>query len=360
MNILIFIIVLETLIFVHELGHFLFAKLFNIRVDEFGFGYPPKALTLGYFKETKITLNWIPFGGFVRIHGEDGDGKESHDSLVSKSKPKQFLVMAGGIIFNIIFAWILLSSSYMLGIQSSVDSAPDGYVFENTALTVTSVSPESPASLAGLLPGDAVLEYQSPDTQVFVEDEGTEVFSNFINEAGSKGHSVDIAVLRDERIEKISLIPEEGIIENRFGIGVGIDQIGEVRLGFFNALYHGLINTFVFLGAITEGFISLISGSVPLDAVSGPVGIVSQVGQASSLGLTYLLGFTALLSLNLAVLNAFPFPALDGGKIVVIGIESVLKKPLPVQAVNWVNAIGFIILILFMIVITIKDIFVLI
>lgn len=359
MNILIFILVLGALIFIHELGHFLFAKMFSIRVDEFGFGYPPKALSLGRFRETEISLNWIPFGGFVRIHGEDGTTEGSEDSLVSASKPKQFLVMAGGIIFNIIFAWILLSSSYMIGIQSSVDSAPKDYVFETSALTITSVSPESPAAQAGLLPGDVVLEYQTPDIQIFVDQEGAEMFSSAINEAGAKGQTVDIAVLRANRVEAFSLVPQEGIVPDRFGIGVGIDRIGEVQLGFFEALWTGAINTFVFLGAIIQGFVSLISGSVPFDAVSGPVGIVGQVGQASALGFTYLLGFTALLSLNLAVLNAFPFPALDGGKIVVIFIESLIGKSLPVHAVNWVNAIGFVILILFMILVTIKDIMVL-
>lgn len=364
MNILIFIIVLGVLVFIHELGHFLFAKLFNIRVEEFGFGYPPKALKLGNFRGTDITLNWIPFGGFVRILGEGGNAELSEEdkkaSIGAKPRWQQFLVMAGGIIFNIIFAWILISASYMGGIQSSVDNVPKSYEFEETQLAITSVQTGSPAYESGLEPGDIVLEYRTPDLVVYPSNEDTEDFSSFINDAGSKGQTVEIAVLRGEGIEAISVTPQEGVIEGRFGIGVGINQVGELRLGFFQALGTGLVNTFLYLGLVVDGFVQLITGSIPLDAVSGPVGIVGQVGQATALGFTFLLSFTALLSLNLAVLNAFPFPALDGGRMLIIIIESIIGRSLPEQAVNWVNVVGFFILIAFMIFITIKDILVLI
>src|SRR5690606_19662618 len=114
MNIIIFILVLGILIFVHELGHFLFAKLFKVRVDEFGFGYPPRLAKLFTFKGTLVTLNWIPFGGFVKIFGESDEGNELSEedkavSLVYKPRWQQILVMFGGILFNIIFAWILFS-----------------------------------------------------------------------------------------------------------------------------------------------------------------------------------------------------------------------------------------------------------
>jgi regulator of sigma E protease len=361
MNIIIFIIILGVLIFVHELGHFLFAKLFGVRVDEFGFGYPPKAIKIGQWKETEITINWIPFGGFVRLFGEADTGEalseeDKEVSLVYKPRWQQFLVMFGGILFNIIFGWMLLSLTYMGGIQAPVSTAPANYNFTETELTVTSVIPDTPAFESGLQAGDVILEYGSDEQEITVVDNTTEQFSDFINDAGVTEDDVYIVVNRNGAIELFEMKPSEGVVADRYGIGIGLDRVGELQLGFFQALGYGAKNTINFLGAIIIGFGQLISGQIPLDAVSGPVGIVGQVGDASAIGLTYLIGFTAILSLNLAVLNAFPFPALDGGKIVIVIIESIIKRRLPTNAVNWVNAIGFILLIVLMIIITIKDI----
>jgi regulator of sigma E protease len=361
MNIIIFIIILGLLVFIHELGHFLFAKYFGVRVDEFGFGYPPKALTLGTWRGTDITLNWIPFGGFVRLFGETEDDEQLSDedkavSLVHKPRWQQFLVMFGGILFNIILGWVLLSGTYMAGIQAPVDSAPQNYTFASTELSVTSVMPESPAFEAGLQPGDVILEYGSVDQNIVVVNEDISDLSQFVDDTGAKENELYIIVERANTIEEVSIRPEEGVVAEGFGIGIGAQRTGEMKLPFFQALWYGAKNTFFFIGAIVIGLIDLFTGSLSLDAVSGPVGIVGQVGDAASIGFSYLLGFTAILSLNLAVLNALPFPALDGGRIAIIAIESLTRKKIPQQVVQWINGIGFLILIGLMILITVNDV----
>lgn len=361
MNIIIFILVLGILIFVHELGHFLFAKLFKVRVDEFGFGYPPRLAKLFNFKGTLVTLNWIPFGGFVKIFGESDDGEElSEDekkvSLVHKSRWQQALVMFGGILFNIIFAWILFSAVYMSGITASISSAPSNYVFDETKLVVTAIAPNSPASEAGLLPGDEIKEYYNNDKVVTVIDEDITDVSDFVNETGANNDSVGMVVLRNDKLEILEITPTEGIVEDRYAVGINVDRVGELHLAPHQALWYGAKNTGIFLGAISEGFWQLITGQISADNVSGPVGIVGQIGNASTLGLSYLVSFTALLSLNLAILNLIPFPALDGGRLAIILIESIKGRRLAPRIVNWVNTIGFFALILLMLVITVKDV----
>src|SRR5690606_17118052 len=192
MSIIIFIFILGVLVFIHELGHFLFAKLVKVRVEEFGFGYPPRALKVGTWRGTEITLNWIPFGGFVKLFGELGEeGTISEEdkkvSLIHKPRFQQFLVMVGGILFNIILGWILLSARYMIGMQTPVSSAPEGYVFEETELTVTHVLSGTPADEAGLEAGDIIKEYGSGDQVVTVQEETLTEFSSFINASGEQG-----------------------------------------------------------------------------------------------------------------------------------------------------------------------------
>lgn len=363
MNVIIFIIVLGVLVFVHELGHFLFAKWFGIRVDEFGFGYPPLAKKIGHWRGTDITLNWIPFGGFVKVFGESDDGneltpEEQSVSLIYKPRWQQFLVMFGGILFNFIFAGILFACLYMTGITSSVDSAPSGYVFDETRLMVTQVQPDSPADNAGLLLGDEIKEYFNTSNKVTVTDETIVEFAEFINNSGQQSMDVGVVALRDEVLEIITITPETHIIteNDRYAIGVMVDRVGEVQLGFFQSLGSGFGSVVGYTRSMFIGLWDLITGHVDLNNVSGPVGIAGQVGDSARLGFSYLVLFTALLSLNLAVLNLVPFPALDGGRILIILIESIVRRRINPKITNWINGIGFLLLIAFMLLITAKDI----
>lgn len=362
MNIIIFILVLGILVFVHELGHFLFAKLFNIRVDEFGFGYPPKMFKIFRWKGTDFTMNWIPFGGFVKIFGESDDGEELTDaekkiSLIHKPRWQQFLVMFGGILFNIIFAWMLFSGVYMSGVTAPIESAPENYSFNETRLVIGNVLANAPADEAGLKTGDEIKELFAIDgTQLTITDETIIEVSEFVNKQGENESSAGFVVLRDEKLLAFETLPQEGVIDGRYGIGISVDRVGELKLPFGQALIYGAKNTWSFTQLIADGFWQLVSGKVSADNVSGPVGIVKQIGDASAVGFSYLLGFTALLSINLAVLNLIPFPALDGGRIFIILIESIIGKRLKPEIVNWVNVIGFFILIGLMLLVTANDI----
>jgi regulator of sigma E protease len=361
MNILIFIIVLGVLVFVHELGHFLFAKLFRIRVDEFGFGYPPRIKKLGSWKGTDLTLNWIPFGGFVKIFGESDTGealtkKEQQESLVYKPWWQQLLVLLGGILFNVVFAWLLFAGIYMAGVDISTSQAPAGYTFQESELQISYVAPESPAQEAGLMPGDIVKEYYFQEEVVTVTDESTEDFSMFVDAAGQRDDVVGVVVDRNGRIKSFSVSPELGLVAGRYGIGVAIDRVGFLKLPLGQALVHSARTTAGNFAAVTRGFVDLITGQLSVNNLSGPVGIASQVGQVAQSGFVYLMVFTAMLSLNLAVLNLVPFPALDGGRILIVLIEATIRKRLPAKTIGWVNAAGFMILLLLMLLITVQDV----
>ena len=360
MNIILFILILGVLVFVHELGHFLFAKLFKIRVDEFGFGYPPKMFKMFRWRGTDFTMNWIPFGGFVKIFGEsDEDSKLSEEekkvSLVYKLRWQQILVMFGGILFNLIFAWILFSGIFISGIKAPIESAPRNYQFKNIDLTLTSVLPKSPAETAGLETGDIIKEYYADKEHILVRNETVSDIANFIQKNG-KNSKIGFVVLRDKKLKNILTQAKLGVVGDNYSIGVGMERVGDLKLPVYQALWYGAKKTISMTGEIFHGFGQLISRKVSLDAVSGPVGIAGQVGSAAKIGFTYLIGFAAMLSVNLAVLNVIPFPALDGGRIFILIVESIIKKRLNPNIVNWVNVVGFFLLIALMLFVTVKDI----
>jgi len=362
------------LVIVHEAGHFFTAKSFKIRVDEFGFGFPPKLF--GIKKgETEYSINALPFGGFVKIFGEDIDEadfvevgfldkKETPEkvdmarSLVSKPKYQQALVMFAGIFANFLLAWLLFSFGFMSGLPTSVGSQPKGYDLNDMYLTVVSVLPKSPAENAGLKTGDKIISLQS--SQGFITEVNPDSLKSFIISNSEK--EIELSYLRgkDETVNLVKIIPQINGSGGNPSIGISMDQIGTLKLPFFKALYEGMRLDWSVTKQTVVGLYTLITDSLigrgSFSSVTGPVGMVGMVGDASQFGLAYLLSFAALISVNLAIINLIPFPALDGGRLLFLLIEKIKGSRINPKIASKVNMVGFSILIILMITVTLHDV----
>ncbi len=363
MSVIIFIISLAILILVHEFGHFIVAKKSGIRVDEFGLGFPPKIIGKK-FRGTEYTLNWIPFGGFVKIFGEDPHADEITPENRSRSmyyKPRwiQALVLVAGIVMNLLFAWLLISLGFMLGLPSPVDHEGFGTV-ENAHVTVVETLPGSPAEKAGLQSGDQIVSVSDGHTMLTDTDVTTDSISNIISLSGSQG--VILQVERGtEPLKTISLVPDTTLVPGRRVIGIDMDYIGTLQLPVGLALVQGARDTAGLTWQTAVGLWQFLKNIFILhpdfSQVAGPVGIAHTVGQAKQLGFVYLLSLVALISINLAVINLIPFPALDGGRLFFILIEVIIRRRINPKVAQWVNTVGFVLLLILMLVITGHDIF---
>ncbi len=364
MSILIFIIVIVALIIVHEFGHFVAAKLSGMRVDEFGLGYPPRALTIAKIGETSYTLNWLPFGGFVKIYGEDpstplGAGGSNPRAFSSKPRFAQAFVLVAGVAMNLLFAYMLITGALIMGTPRSL-SQSELATARNTELMVASVIPGTPAALAGLLPGDSIMSAKDAAGEWHATDPKS--FSAFIAESG--GEAIILEVKREGSERVIIATPQEGVVANdpfRFALGVEVATVGVVPLSLGVAITEGAALTWGATKLIAIGlghfFYSVFTLSADLSQVAGPIGIASVVGAASGQGLGNLLSIMAIISINLALINLIPIPALDGGRLFFVCIESIIRRPIKASVAHAINAVGFVFLILLMLVVTANDIF---
>jgi len=362
MNILIFLIILLVLVLVHEFGHFFAAKKFGIRVDEFGFGFPPR-LFGKKIGETLYSFNLLPIGGFVKIFGENPDeentsGPDVGRSFVNKPKYKQAIVLFAGIFANFLLAWILFSFGFMSGLPTSVGNEPKGYELQNVNLVVVSVLKESPAEMSGLKSGDKIVSIKSGDE--FVPEINPDTLKYFIVSHGDK--EIEFGYLRDnnENINLTKLVPKNGENGEKPSIGISMDQIGIAKLPILKAFWEGMKLDISMTKDTFVGLYTLIKDSIvgkgSFASVAGPVGMVSIVGDAYKFGFAYLLSFAAIISINLAIINLIPFPALDGGRLLFLLIEKIKGSKINPKFANTANFIGFALLILFMIVVTYHDI----
>lgn len=334
-----FIVVLIVLILAHELGHFVTAKLSGVRVDEFGLGLPPRLLSFTR-GETRYSLNAIPLGGFIRMAGEE-DPDEPR-SLASKRIPVRIMVLGAGSLMNLLLPFLLLSISFMI---------PHNVVIGQ--VTVLEVAPDSPAAEAGIEAGDIFISVNGKP----VQNTG-DITRYFYSNLGKKftaqiKHS-------DSSIEEVQLTARRKPPEGQGAVGVAIRTLDPTIVSqhypFWKAIPLGAVRCWEIFVLFKNGVISMMVGAVPVE-VTGPVGIAQLTGEVAKLGISPLLEFASIISINLAIINIFPIPPFDGGKIVFVLLEWVRRgKRVSPRIERLIHSIGFILLIAAILAITYKDI----
>ena len=359
MSVLLFFVVIFVLVLVHEFGHFWMAKKTGMRVDEFGIGFPPKVASIKK-GETEYSFNLLPIGGFVKIFGEDAaDAASSPDrdrSFIAKSPFQQSLVLIAGVTMNMMFAWFLFILVFAIGIPTVVDEADAS---PDARLIVSEVLADSPAAEVGLPRGAVItgLSYGNESDQIL----NVSSFQAFTEDRPEQALEVTYTYAGEEK--SVSVMPETGLVEEmpeRAVMGVALAMVDVVSEPVHIAVIEGTKQTYKTLIAVTVGISTLVYDALlfqaDLSGVAGPVGIVGLVEEASQFGLTSLLLFTALISINLAVINLLPFPALDGGRLLFVAIEVIKGSPIRPVWVARLNTLGFFLLILLMVAVTWSDI----
>jgi len=351
LTIIVFVLILGLLVFVHELGHFVAARKNGVKVEEFGFGFPPRIF--GIKKgETIYSINWIPLGGFVKIKGEDGENKEDEDSFSHKKIWRRAVILAAGVFMNFVLAAVLLSIGFMVGLPQVINGENSYAKVRDARVQVVQILEGTPAAEADVLVGDTILEIDGRK----VED--VEEMQNYL--AGKIDAPVKFLLEREsQKIDK-EMSPTFLIETGRGGIGVGLLKTGIVSYPWYLSLWKGAESAVLFTGEVAAAFYELIKNLIVTQKVSvdlsGPVGIAVLTGQVARMGIIYLLQFTALLSINLAVINFLPFPALDGGRLLFLLIEKIRRKPVSQKIENLVHNIGFGLLMLLVLLVTYRDV----
>lgn len=358
MTVILVVAILVFLILAHEFGHFIAAKLFRIRVEEFGIGFPPRALLLNKLGDTEYTLNWIPFGGFVRMFGEQEDANEhGKDSYVDAPRWKQAIVLVAGVAMNAVVAYAFFAIALGIGVPAVVNQLQPN---EASQLYVSDVLPASPAAAAGIVSGDQILSVQ--DSRGDEPDAITpDAMVAFVSARG--GQQLTVTFLHDSATTTATIIPANGVNAQdaaQPAIGVGLVLVQTVALSPLAAMRQSFYTTGGAFVIVAQGLWQIIDtafhGSPDLAGVVGPVGLVSQVGIAAQQGWSEVLELAAFISVNLTIVNLIPIPALDGGRLLVLAIEAAMRKRAPRLAVQLLNTVGVALIILLMVTVTYNDI----
>lgn len=362
MTAIIFLLILSFLVLIHELGHFLTARKFGMKVEEFGLGYPPKALRLFTDKlGTVYTLNWLPVGGFVRLFGEDGslsvEGEENKTTLKGAffTKPvwQRLVVVLAGATINFIFGVIAFGAIYSY----------TGIPVELQAVRVEEVAAQSPAAEAGLQVGDLIVGIGEPEVV------GIKSVGQYIEQLNAYvGTTAPLKVERNDAVLEIPVYVrgEKEIPAGEGATGVVVNDFELRHYPLWQMPFRGMVvglkAALQFSGVLLQGLGGMVKdlvshGKVPSE-VAGPVGIVHMAQQEGLLtsGLIPLLNFMAILSINLAIVNVLPFPALDGGRAMFLLIEGLTRKKLKPEIEQWANVVGFGLLIVMIVLISIRDV----
>lgn len=338
--------VLSILVLVHELGHFLVAKRMGILVEEFGFGLPPRIFgkKIG---ETIYSLNALPIGGFVKLYGEDYDeqlahkGKNYSRTFFAKSKIERTLVLLAGVLMNFLLGVVITSFIFTRGVMVPTDQ-----------VHIESVVLNSPAEKAGLGQGD-----------VFLNVDGRDIKSgdDLVSYTGQHlGQELTLKVKKGEKILNVKITPRKSYPMNEGPMGVTISNFSKKTYPLWQAPIWGTWEALRLSGFIAKALGQTLwqlatSGVVPKD-VSGPIGIAKVTSEVVKLGPLPVLELVGLISINLAVVNVLPIPALDGGRLLFIGIEAIVGRRVKPKFEKVAHQIGFFLLILLIILITYNDV----
>jgi len=375
------IIALSVIILFHEGGHFIFSKLSKIKIEEFGLGYPPRAVGVVKTKTsnkwklffgkkepmdtqgTIYSLNLIPFGGFNKIKGEDGESTDA-DSFYAKNIWQRFLSIFGGILMNLVLAIILFSICFMVGMPTAGENKDLGHYssVKNSGVQIVFVKKDSPAAQAGVLQGDLLISVDNQEIKNMV------ALSDYSKD--KVGKEIDLKIKRGSSELDFKIIPqragdiftkEELASDNseRGVVGITLVESKVVTYSFFIAIWQGIKTTFITCGKIIEGIYLILKelfvSHKMVGEAMGVVGIATFIGEAYQIGFIYFLQFLALVSVAIAVSQVLPIPALDGGRLVFLLIEAVRHKAISRKTEAIIHNVGFMVLILLMVFITYKD-----
>ncbi len=383
-TVILFILILGLLVFVHEFGHFIAARLSGMKVHEFALGFPP--LAIGVYKDPKTgkfiwvtprkakrtamqagasaegdeypatlySLNVLPLGGFCKIKGENGEDAAATDSFGYQKTWKKSIVLLAGVTMNVILAAALLGIGFTIGLPTDVThGVPEGATIVEPPVTmVQQVVAAFPAEQAGIKGGDSIIAINGQHIINAVHAQAMI--------AANQQEEITVTVLRGKEQLTLSVFPalQEGGDSPKIGValvdGAIISYPWYIAIvKGIQAAWTGLLGIFVSLFLLVRG---LVLGQGAAFDVSGPVGIATIIGQSAELGFSYLIHVTAMISLSLAALNVLPIPALDGGRLLFVWIERITGKKVPMKYEQQAHTIGFLLLLVLIVVVTIKDI----
>lgn len=350
---IIFIVLLGALVLVHEWGHFIVARKLGVRVEEFAFGFPPRLASFTR-RGTRYALNLIPLGGYVKIFGEGGGASNNPESFAARPIWQRLSIIAAGVVMNFVLAWVLFSIGHGLGLPTVLS---DAAAADGVRVAVVGIGPGSPAEIAGIQFGDAITELRIQNEKFKIQtiDEVQKLVSKH------RGEEMSVAITRGGDALEVVVVPRLEPPEGEGALGIAMARVGVVRSPWWRAPVDGAKTTgnatlavASALGRSVRDF--AIKGTVPAD-VSGPVGIFAFAADARRLGFTYLLELAGVLSVNLALLNVLPIPALDGGRILFLFLEKLRGGVrLGERFEEATHTIGFALLLLLMAFITYRDI----
>lgn len=372
---IVFLIVLATLVLVHELGHFLVARRNGVGAEEFGFGFPPRIV--GTYKdkdgkrkwifgnkeieqeikqreETVYSINLIPLGGFVKIKGEDGGEKNDPKSFANQSIWTRFKILAAGVTMNLVLGVVLLTAALWMGLPEQID---DNDTSAGSKVIISQVLSDSPAKESGIKMGDEIIAIV---TAAGAQDISTvALFQQLIKENTDKELIVKIKHPGDEAVSDVKVTPKADEKNGQGRIGVALAKTLMVKHSLPESFWMALQTIWMLIVAILVFLKDLVVGVFTTKEVAtevaGPVGIAIMTADAMKLGLAYLFNFTALLSINLAVINFLPLPALDGGRAFFLLIEKIKGAPVSQHVEGLVHTAGFLFLLGVMALVIIND-----